>query len=136
MDPIQAANIILGLWQLLQGGAGQEPTEQRDTGISTAEAAAARVAVQHEYPKVQERMDHLVLVVRAMWTVLAEKANLTEADLLKKIQELDASDGQVDGLVGLKAPFKCSCGAMVSRRLNRCLFCGKVYTPETSFDAL
>ncbi len=136
INPIQAANIILGLWDLLQG-VGREPTEQGDGGIVTIEqTAAAREAVQHEYPRVQERMDHMALVLRAMWASVCEKTGLTDADLLKKIQELDAADGQVDGRVDIKPPFRCSCGAMVSRRLNRCLFCGKVYQPDTSFDAL
>jgi len=86
---------------------------------------------------IQERTDRLVLVTHAMWSLMSEKMGITEADLLKRLTELDAADGTVDGQVTVTTPpVRCSCGAMVCRKLNRCLFCGKPYQPASTFDTL
>ncbi len=87
--------------------------------------------------QLQERLDRMALVVRAMWTLLAEKAGVTEEDLAKRVTDLDASDGTVDGRVTTRS-FRCSCGAMVCRKFNRCLFCGKEYTDArtSAFDTV
>ncbi len=135
MDPIQAANILLGIWEVLQGSSDSE-VHSPDVDVARASAEiSAREAADRRYAGVDERLARLVLVVRAMWTLLAEKSGLTDADLLKRMKELDAADGGGDGGAA-KAPFRCSCGAMVSRRLNRCLFCGKVYGDADVLNAL
>ncbi len=129
IDPIQAANVIYGVWQVLQGGgeAGVERT------APLAEAPPA--AIDREFRALQERSDRLVLVVHAMWSVMSEKMGLTDAGLAKRMTELDAADGALDGRVTAPA-VRCSCGAMVCRKLNRCLFCGKPYDAGSTFDAL
>ncbi|MGE5361009.1 MAG: hypothetical protein ACM3NQ_18480 [Bacteroidales bacterium] len=85
--------------------------------------------------EVQQRMDRTVLVVHAMWTLLSEKSGITEADLLKRMTELDEADGTADGQVSAP-PVRCSCGAMVCRKLARCLYCGKAYDGGSAFDTL
>ncbi len=136
MDPIQAANIALTIWDLL-GRVGREPdrSDSGQDGVPPVREHEVPDAFERHYASTQERMDRLVLVTRAMWTLLTEKMGITEADLLKRLTELDAADGAVDGQVGL-APVRCSCGAMVCRKLNRCLFCGKPYEGGSTFDTL
>jgi hypothetical protein len=75
------------------------------------------------------------LALHAVWTLVAEKTTLTEADLLKRINDLDAEDGTVDGRVA-PARVQCSCRATVCRKFSRCLFCGKEYTGGRTFEAL
>ena len=131
VDPLQAANIALGLWQLLHGEL--EPRETA-TGRPGPELPV-REASEREHEAIRERTDHLVLVVHAMWALMAEKLGISDADLMKRITELDAADGAVDGRV-TPAPVRCSCGAMVCRKFNRCLFCGKAYDAGSTFDTL
>ncbi len=131
MDPIQTA-ILFGIWDMLRNSSA-------DTGPRPGESPdrPATAPAPKEYLQVQQRLDRMALVVRAMWTLLAEKAGVTEADLARRITDLDASDGVIDGRV-TTPPFRCSCGAMVCRRFNRCLFCGKQYADsQTSpFDTV
>lgn len=86
--------------------------------------------------RVEQRVDQLLLVVQAMWTLLQEKTGLTDAELMARVTELDARDGTADGRV-TRPPVKCAkCGAMVARKFNRCLFCGEPYAAGSAFDTV
>jgi hypothetical protein len=86
--------------------------------------------------RIEQRLDQLLLVVQAMWSLLQEKTGLTDAELLARMTELDARDGATDGRV-TKSPVKCAkCGAAVSRKFNRCLFCGEPYRGGSAFDTV
>ena len=82
------------------------------------------------------RLEQLGLVCQAMWTLIQEKTNLTEADLLNRVTELDLRDGVLDGRY-VKLPVECrKCGAKVARKFNRCLFCGQPSPEATAFDTV
>jgi hypothetical protein len=86
--------------------------------------------------RVNQRLDQLLLVVQAMWSLLQEKTGLTDAELMARVTELDARDGTADGRV-TRPPVKCAkCGATVARKFNRCLFCGEPYTAGSAFDTV
>jgi len=129
INPIQAANILFGVWEVLHG-APEEAQQDSGTRIVEVETRGDR-----DYEALKERYDRLVLVVHAMWTLVAEKTAITDADLAKQITDLDAADGTVDGRV-TAPPVQCSCGAMVCRKMKRCMFCGKPYEAGTTFDTL
>jgi len=123
------------LWNLYQH---RQITElQERTGADRADAeTAGRQAAQKVVQRLEARLDRLVLVVHAMWTLLREKTDLTDADLIKRATELDAQDGTVDGRVS-RPPVPCSsCGAMICRKFNRCLFCGEEYREGTLLDTV
>ncbi len=137
MDPIQAANVVFTIWDLMSRATAGEPGGPQQTagGLPPEQKRPERDAFERDYVAIQERTDRLVLVTQAMWTLVSEKMGVTHADLVKRMADLDASDGTVDGRV-TAPPVKCSCGAMVCRKFNRCLFCGKVYEPGSTFDEL
>ena len=74
--------------------------------------------------QMEERLDRLVLICRAMLELLEERTGLTEQDLVKKIAEVDIRDGKADGRMTAKAKPCPACDSMMSPRFNRCLFCG------------
>lgn len=105
-------------------------------GDAIAQAQAARTVSLQELARADERIDKLVLLAHAMWTLVAEKTGLTEADLLKRVTELDGQDGTIDGRI-TRPPVRCSkCDAVISRKFNRCLFCGQPYTGGGAFETL
>jgi hypothetical protein len=86
--------------------------------------------------RLDQRVDQLLLVVQAMWSLLQEKTGVTDAELLARVTELDAKDGATDGRV-TKTPVTCGkCGATVARKFNRCLFCGEPYVAGSAFDTV
>ena len=83
-----------------------------------------------------ERFDKLVLLNMALWSLLQEKTGLTEEDLMRRAQEIDLQDGVADGKV-TRTVKKCgNCGRTISKRHNRCLYCGSEVLIETPFDAV
>jgi hypothetical protein len=101
---------------------------------SETEFVARREAAK-EVHELNERMDKLVLAVSAMWSLLTEHTKVTDADLAKRITELDGKDGTLDGKVTAR-PVKCSCGATVCTKFRRCLFCGKEYREGSPLGAV
>lgn len=100
--------------------------EQSQTEFTARREAAKQVQ------ELNERLDKVVLAMSALWSLLAEHSKLTEADLARRITEIDMKDGVADGRL-TPTPVKCSCGATVCTKFRRCLFCGKEYK---SADAL
>lgn len=85
---------------------------------------------------LQQKVDQLVLACMAMWSLLKDKTGLTEQELIQKIQEIDLSDGRLDGKVRVNVATCPSCGRAMSRTHGRCLFCGKVNEGAEGFDAV
>lgn len=111
------------LWDLYQ----QFRINDLEAKLAGAEAAASGgdVAARRFSAQVDERVDRLALLCRAMFELLAERTGVTEEQLSAKILEIDLRDGQQDGKMSSK-PTRCpKCDAMISPRFGRCLFCGE-----------
>lgn len=77
---------------------------------------------------LEERLNQLTLVNMAIWSLVQERTGLTDQDLVQRIQEIDLSDGQLDGKVRTQIQTCPHCQRTLSQKHNRCLFCG--YEPE------
>lgn len=110
------------LWDLYQHyQIGQLESRVDRVQTATVEDAASRRAAAH----LEERVDRLVLLCRAMFELLQESTGHTEERLSAKILEIDMRDGQRDGKMSPR-PARCpKCEAMMSPRFGRCLFCGE-----------
>jgi hypothetical protein len=72
---------------------------------------------------VQERVDRLILVVDAMWSLLEERG-FSDQQLRDRIRQIDGEDGESDGR-RTRRPVPCrGCDAMVPVGLPSCQFCG------------
>ena len=123
---------LLNLFTLFLSFYQDQAQEDSSPSVSTSTTAAEPSAAS----RVEQRVDQLLLVVQAMWTLIQEKTGLTDAELLARMTELDARDGTAAGHVR-RPPVKCAkCGAMVARKFNRCLFCGDPYAAGSAFDTV
>lgn len=106
---------------------------QRDASQSAVRAAAmpavSGTSTQHVLD-VDERVDRLLLVVAAMWS-LFQDTGLTEEQLEQRMRELDEADGVADGKLTPAMVTCANCGAAVSGELSACQFCG---TPVPGYD--
>ena len=90
---------------------------------------------QRDYNSLEDRLDKLLLACTALWELLRDRTDLTEADLLAKVQEVDLRDGQADGRIN-KTVKKCPrCGRTMSPRHGECLYCGERDLSAGAFDA-
>jgi hypothetical protein len=96
----------------------------------------AQQAIDQTYVPYVKQLEKLGLVCQAMWSLIQERTDLTDADLLNRITELDLKDGVLDGKY-TKPPVDCpKCGSKMSRKFNRCLFCGQACTDGSAFDTV
>jgi hypothetical protein len=106
--------------------------------IRSAEKSAGRAASRAAEAKrdarwLEDRVDRLTLVCAAMWELVRDRTELTEADLLAKVEEVDLRDGQADGKI--KRVKRCpKCDRVMNPRHAKCLYCGADDLSATAFD--
>lgn len=128
-------SLINFLWNATQQ---MQIAEAQDaaSGVRAEAEFAARQAAEQTYLPYVKQLDKLGLVCQAMWTLLQERTGLTEQDLLARVRELDLKDGALDGK-STKPPVDCpKCGSKMSRKFNRCLFCGEECSDGSAFDTV
>lgn len=99
---------------------------QRDASQSALRAAAipsVSGASTENILDVDERVDRLLLVVAAMWSLL-EDTGMTEERLEARMRDLDEADGAADGKLTAPTVTCADCGAAVLGELSTCQFCG------------
>ncbi|HLP82715.1 MAG TPA: hypothetical protein VK157_00050 [Phycisphaerales bacterium] len=77
-----------------------------------------------EVERLQQRVDALVLANLAMWTLMRDKLGVTDVELERRVQDIDLSDGQLDGKVRV-GPWTCTaCQRPNAPKHVKCLYCG------------
>ncbi|UCG82372.1 MAG: hypothetical protein JSW38_09240 [Dehalococcoidia bacterium] len=132
----------MSLWDFQPGPFGHRGNWQHSADAYDAatyarkEAEKAARTVESIEKTLEEKIDRLALICRAMWELLRESNNISEESLLRKVNEVDLLDGSIDGKVRIP-PKKCShCGRTVSKRHMRCIYCGSTELFDSAFDTL
>lgn len=114
---------------------GQKSATDAAVYARTADTAGS-MASHRRLIDVDERIDRLLLLVEAMWSVL-EEHGFTDEELAARLIELDQSDGNLDGR-RVPLPSTCrSCGSKVAAGLTACQFCGTALSTDTTpFDSV
>ena len=94
-----------------------------------SQVAARSGASSEDLFGVEDRVDRLILIVAAMWSLLEEQG-LTESQLLDRIKSLDAADGTSDGKFTPQPSVCRQCSAKVAAGLTACQFCGTAVKPD------
>lgn len=95
-------------------------------------ARAAEKRTQRVEDELRARCDRLALVCETMWTLMRDRLNLTEADLIDRLHDIDLADGKLDGKVR-RPPTSCpKCARRVSQRFAHCMYCG-AELPQEAF---
>ena len=120
-DAFQAAQFISGV-VTTSGSPSSSQLDARMDRIQDAQArdeAAQRVAIE-----LDEKINRLALICRAIFELLQPSSGISEAQLAAKIHEIDERDGAADGRMTPRGQVCPKCGATMSPRFGRCLFCG------------
>ncbi len=87
-----------------------------------------------ELERLRIDLDRLSLVCRAMYSLLQESAGLTEQDLLRRVDEIDGQDGQLNGRVRAAVQPCPECGRACGARQRHCLYCQHPLERLSAFD--
>ena len=96
--------------------------------IAAQEAAEAKGSARRastEARLLEDRLERTLLACEAMWTLMRDKLGITEAELVQRMNDIDLSDGQLDGKVRKTAVACPSCGRTIARRFPKCMYCGQ-----------
>ncbi len=94
-------------------------------GIEASEAKRSAGEARRDVQSLAVELDRTQLACAAMWSILQEKLQISEEDLLAKMNEIDLSDGKLDGKVSKGAVACPKCNRTISRRLPKCIYCGQ-----------
>jgi hypothetical protein len=82
------------------------------------------------FTRIQARIDKMVTVNMAMWELLKERTDLSEQDLLAKVDQIVARGGRPSS-----EGKKCGqCGRPISSQHHKCLYCGAEEKDRDAFD--
>ncbi|HSO49766.1 MAG TPA: hypothetical protein VLS86_04410 [Acidimicrobiia bacterium] len=98
---------------------------------SLARSAAVADGTHHtnRIEDLNERIDKLLMIVRAMWGLLEEQGYTAES-LSAKLEEIDLEDGVLDGQVTPSLVECPSCQSKVAPGLLNCQLCGTAVRAE------
>ena len=105
------------------GYAMGQQTATRAASLARSAAAAYGIRHTNRIEDLNERVDRLVMVLRATLALLEEQG-ITQELLIAKIDELDLKDGSDDDRVREGVVTCPSCESKVAPGLRRCQFCG------------
>lgn len=111
------------MFDFLIGYVAGERTAARAATYARSAGASSAGQTTAELMEVNNRVDRLLLVVDAMWSLLRE-SGWTDAQLRQRIEDLDSSDGLMDGRRTPLARQCPKCAAMVGAERSTCAFCG------------
>ena len=75
--------------------------------------------------ELEARLDRALLACEALWTLVRDKLGVTDVELVERMNDIDLSDGKLDGKVrrtGVSCP---KCGRTIARRFPKCVYCGQ-----------
>ncbi len=105
-------------WSMSAGGVARSMA-----GESTADNAAT--AARREAHELEARLDRALLACEAMWSILRDKLGVTDVELIERINDIDLSDGKLDGKVRKTAVACPKCNRTISQRFPKCMYCGQ-----------
>ena len=71
-------------------------------------------------------IERLLMITEALWQILKEQHGYTDAELFRRVTEIDLRDGRADGRVAPSPPRKCPhCDRVMVKNRPLCIFCGK-----------
>ena len=84
-------------------------------------------AAAQDVRALETQVLRLSLLNQALWELLREKLQLTDADLERMAAEIDMRDGVKDGAISA-TPVKCpSCGRVVNSKHSKCMYCSQEF---------
>ncbi|MCX7871996.1 MAG: hypothetical protein N2487_01775 [Verrucomicrobiae bacterium] len=115
-------NILFDIYQQIAIRQAVEKVDQAKTTVDR---------LRDEIRVLSNRCDTLALVCQSLWEILKEQTGMDDAQILKKMQEIDLRDGVADGKITGR-PISCpSCGRTNNTRRPTCIYCGHDLPSDT-----
>jgi hypothetical protein len=98
--------------------------ETRDSSEDKRAVQRTTDQLHADYHYLEDRLEKLTLICRALWELRPEKPELTDDDLMAKVAEIDLRDGELNHRLTPPVLTCPECGRRVNARSRRCIYCG------------
>ena len=117
------------IWEFYQHGKVIDASADAKQALSKTNESKANAS------SLERKLDRVVLLNQAIWSLVKLQTNLTESDLMQEIKRLDMLDGQLDGKIAETK--KCSkCSTILAASAVICYQCGTNTTVSSAFHSL
>ena len=108
----------------------------RDVNAVQDEARRGDANLAAEVQKLNQQVQKLQLVSRALCELLSENSSIPTAAIVERIQEIDLRDGKLDGkyVEGVIHCSACKRPGRVSR--GNCMYCGEALKGDCELDSV
>lgn len=100
------------------------PTSDVEIRRTDSVADASMQRQGNRVRRFEDSIDRITLLNMALWSILKEKLGVSDDELLKRVEEIDLSDGKLDGKVRVQVTVCPHCNRQMSCKFLRCLYCG------------
>ncbi|MFW6059490.1 MAG: hypothetical protein ACODAQ_04880, partial [Phycisphaeraceae bacterium] len=101
---------------MLPGGYGGGGMRDSYASSQASSAASQAGEASRNVSHLEDRLERLNLICMAMWSLIQDKTNLTEQDLMQRVKVLDQVDGEADG--------------KTTRSVQKCHKCDRTMSPR------
>jgi len=91
---------------------------------SSRASDSKNMEIKHEAKDLEQKINKLELICMALWSLLRECSDLTDEDLVQRVEKIDLADGTLDGKVSQSSVQCPECKRIMSAKHKRCLYCG------------
>ena len=114
--------MLFDLWDLYQQGQIDEAA--RNAELAKRDGIQVADRLHREVLRLESKIDTLALIAQASWELVRQETGLSDSDIGKKMAEIDARDGRIDGRI-TGTPTTCpKCARPANTRNRVCAFCG------------
>jgi len=94
-----------------------------------------QLGVEIRLKDLEQRHEQLKLVTLSLWALLKDHTGLLESDLKKYVENLDLTDGKLDGKVHIKETVDCTgCSRSILTTSHHCPYCGNQLKRKNVFS--
>ena len=102
----------------------QQQSQIREAKADAAQAKDDATRSRERIQELEYRINRMALASQALWELVRSRLEITEAELLDKIGEVDLRDGVKDERMTPQIITCPSCGRSCNTKSSRCVFCG------------
>ena len=113
------------------GGSSRKESESK-----SAESTASAEELVERIRELEDSVNKLNNVNKAMWRVIEEGFGIDMESLRYKLAEVEAEEEKVEGSTKKKAKLCANCGRPLTKKATNCQYCGHPVSADDVFDII